>query len=73
MTPGQQLACEHSCSETSLITGRGRIGLLVRQLAMDIGPEFLDYDGDGVVSHLGSPDAESIRQSTIGQIGRAHV
>src|ERR1035437_9012246 len=35
---------------------------------MDIGPEFLDYDGEGVVSHLGSPDAESIRQSTIGLV-----
>jgi hypothetical protein len=41
-------------------TGRNIAPVLVRQVAMDVGPEFFDHDRDSVVSHLGSPNAESI-------------
>src|ERR1700678_2266643 len=42
--------------------------MLVVHLAMDIRPEFLDHNGDGVVQHLCSPNAESVGKGARGSI-----
>ena len=38
----------------------------VRYLAMDVWPEFLHHDRDGVQGHLRSPGVNGVRQGSIG-------